>query len=119
MRGGPELASESPPPEPRSALKTLRDALEKAASMTQKTIEKATPALQRSLDASMDAAAAAFTRTMKTIDGGTTGDQAALLGAYRKLLAGQLEYVDARIKALEERQARAPQRAQAPMETEP
>ena len=67
----------------------------------------------------MEAAANAFNKTMKTIDGATTGDQAALLRAYRKLLAGQLDYVDARTKALEERQARSSQQTHPPVDTEP
>ncbi|MDG6956761.1 MAG: hypothetical protein JRN13_06495 [Nitrososphaerota archaeon] len=100
-------------------MKSVRDALKRAVGTTQKTIEKATPVIQKSLDASMEAAASAFTKTMKTIDGATTGDQETLLRAYRKLLAGQLDYVEARTKALEERQARSSQQTQPPVDTEP
>ncbi len=77
--------------------------MEKAVVTTQKSIEKATPAIQRSLDHSMEAAGGAFARTVKSIDGATAGDQARLFRAYRKLLAGQLDYVDSRIRALDEK----------------
>ncbi|MDG6929599.1 MAG: hypothetical protein JRN29_06150 [Nitrososphaerota archaeon] len=75
----------------------------KAVVSTQRTVEKATPVIQKSLEASLEAAGAAFTRTVKTIDGATAGDQARLFRAYRKILAGQIGYVDSRIAALEEK----------------
>ena len=76
--------------------------LEKAEDTTHKVLEKAAPALQKSIDTSMEAAANGFNSTMKSIDGATVDDQIKLLRAYRKFLAGQVNFVEDRIKAHEE-----------------
>lgn len=87
----------------RQTLKSLREILEKAESSAHDALEKAAPVVQRSLDLSMETAMKGFIKTMKTIDGATAGDQVKLLKAYRNLLGGQIEFVDARIRSLQEK----------------
>jgi hypothetical protein len=87
----------------RETLKIVKELLEKAEESTHKALDKAAPALQKSIDASMEGAAKGFGATMKSIDGATSGDQMKLLKAYRKFLGGQVDFVDSRIKALEEK----------------
>jgi len=88
----------------RQTLKGLKELLEKAEETTQKVLEKAAPALQKSIDSSMEAAASGFSASMKSIEGATAGDQVKLLNAYKKFLAGQMDFVEARIKDLEKPQ---------------
>lgn len=118
LRRGPELSAEPQKRAPRGALRSVVEAMERAVVTTQKSIEKATPVIQKSLDRSMKAAGVAFARTMKTIDGATAEDQARLFRAYRKLLAAQLDYVDSRIRALDERRPPPPV-PQGALDTEP
>jgi hypothetical protein len=87
----------------KQTLKSLKDLLEKAEESTHKALEKAAPTVQRSIDTSVEAAAKGFAATMQTIDGATTDDQLKLLRAYRKFLGGQADYVDGRIRILEEK----------------
>jgi len=87
----------------KQTLKTVMDLLEKARESTRKAIEDAAPGVQKSIDASVEAAGKAFTGTMQTIDGATGEDQLKILKAYRKFLGGQAGYVDDRIKDLEEK----------------
>jgi hypothetical protein len=82
-------------------LKSVKELLEKAEESTHKALDKAAPAMQKSIDVSIEAAANGFTATMKSIDGATSGDQVKLLRAYRKFLSGQADFVDSRIRALE------------------
>lgn len=85
----------------KQTLKSVKDLLEKAEESMQKALDKAAPAVEKSVGASMDAASKGFASTMKSIDGATTKEQMELLKAYRKVLTGQADFVDARIKALE------------------
>jgi hypothetical protein len=104
MRGREEPMSEGVSGgKARQAVARVREAMQKAEESTQKAIGAATPALSRSLEKSMEAASKAFGRTVKAIDGATASDQVALFRAYRRFLSGQLEFVDSRIKALEEK----------------
>jgi len=75
-------------------LQTVRELLEKAEESARKAVEKATPAVQKSVSTSMDAAGKGFNATMKSIDSATTREQLELLKAYRKVLGGQVDYVD-------------------------
>ena len=59
--------------------------------------------MQKSIDTSLEAAARGFNATLQTIDGATVADQVKLLKTYRRFLGGQVEYVDGRIAALEEK----------------
>ena len=102
---------------PGQTLRSVVEAMERAVVTTQKSIGKATPAIQKSLDHSVEAAGTAFARAMKTIDGATSGDQAKLFRAYRKLLEVQLDYVDSRIRALEGKRPPSPV-PQAALDTE-
>ena len=88
----------------KQTLKTVRELLEKAEGSTHKALEKAAPTVQKSIDASLEAGAKGFNATMKAIDGATQGDQLKLLRAYKKFLGGQSDYVENRIRALEEKQ---------------
>ena len=91
----------------KQTLKSLKELLEKAEDSTQRALEKAAPALQKSIDTSMGAAANGFNASMKSIDGATVGDQIKILKAYRKFLSGQVEFVETRIRALEEKASSA------------
>jgi vacuolar-type H+-ATPase subunit E/Vma4 len=92
----------------KQTLKTMKELLDKAEDTTHKALEKAAPALQKTLDSSMEAASKGFAATMKSIDGATLDEQATLLRAYRKVLGGQVEFVDARIQALEKKRTSKP-----------
>lgn len=87
----------------KKTLKTVRELLEKAEASTHKALEKAAPAVSKSIDSSIEAASKGFNSTMKTIDGATVGDQVKLLKAYRKFIGGQADYVDNRIRTLEDK----------------
>jgi len=97
------LNSEPATEKAKQTFKIVKELLEKAEDSTHRAFEKAAPALQRSIDKSMEAGTKGFNATMKSIDGATKGDQVKLLRAYRKFLSGQVDYVDSRIKALEEK----------------
>ncbi len=88
----------------KSALKSMRELLEKAEESAKKALDKATPAVQKSVVTSMDAAAKGFNSAMKSIDNATTKEQVEFLKAYRKLLGGQVDFVDSRIKTLESKE---------------
>ncbi len=85
----------------RNTLKTVRELLEKAEDSARKALDRTAPAVQKSVETSMDAASKGFAATMKSIDGATTKEQLEVLRAYRKVLGGQVDFVDSRIKALE------------------
>ena len=87
----------------KQTLKAMKERLEKAEESTHRALEKAAPAVQKSIDASVEAAAKGFSATMQTIDGATMEDQLKLLKAYRKFLGGQADYVDGRIRTLEDK----------------
>ncbi len=89
----------------KSTLQSVRELLEKAEESARTALNKATPAVQKSVVTSMDAAAKGFNATMKSIDGATSKEQLELLKAYRKVLGGQVDFVDSRIKTLESKQA--------------
>ena len=93
----------------KSTLQTVRELLEKAEETTRKAVNKATPAVQKSVVTSMDAASKGFTATMKSIDGATTRERLELLKAYRKVLGGQVDYVDSRITTLESKKPKQTQ----------
>ena len=97
------MSEDQEPPRTRQALKSVREVIEKARQSTEKALYRAAPVVHRSLASSVDAANKAFVKSMKTIDGATAGDQARLLKAYRKVLSGQVEFVDSRIRALEDK----------------
>ena len=97
------MSSEQVTERAKQTLKTVKEFLEKAEESTHKALERAAPTVQKSIDTSVDAAAKGFTSTMQTIDGATTDDQLKLLRAYRKFLGSQADYVDSRIRALEEK----------------
>ena len=87
----------------RQTLKTMKELLERAEESTHRALEKAAPAVQKSVDTSMEAAAKGFTATMRSIEGATGSQQLELLKAYRKFLGGQSEFVESRIRSLEEK----------------
>ena len=87
----------------KETIKALREVLERAEEAARTGISKAAPAIQKSLDNSLEAASKGFAGTMKTIDSVTEKEQLPLLRAYGKFLSGQAEYVEARVRVLEER----------------
>lgn len=97
------VSGEQAPPRTQQALKSVKEIIEKAQDSTEKALYRAAPVVQKSLVTSVDAANKAFAKTMRTVDGATAGDQARVLRAYRKVLSGQIEFVDSRIKAIEEK----------------
>ena len=101
--GCPEVSTEQMTEKAKQTLKTMKELLERAEESTHKALERAAPTVQRSIDTSVEAAARGFSTTMQTIDGATTDDQLKLLKAYRKFLGSQADYVDGRIRALEEK----------------
>ena len=93
----------------KQTFKSVREILEKAEESTHRALNKAAPAFQKSLDSSMETAARAFEKTVKSIDGATASDQVMLFKAYRRFLGGQVSFVESRIKALEEKSQAEPQ----------
>lgn len=91
----------------KQTLKTMKELLEKAEASTHKALEKAAPAVSKSIDTSLEAAAKGFNVTLQSIDAATVDDQAKLLRAYKKFLGGQADYVDKRIRDLEQKQSKA------------
>ena len=87
----------------KQTLESVKELLEKVEEATHRALERAAPVLQKSIDTSMETAAKGFSATMKSIEGTTSADQVKLLRAYRKFLAGQADFVDARIRAMEEK----------------
>lgn len=100
---GASMSEAQESPRTRQALKSVREVIEKAQESTEKALYRAAPVVHKSLAASVDAANKAFVKSMKTIDGATAGDQAKLLEAYRKVLSGQVEFVDSRLRTLEDK----------------
>jgi small-conductance mechanosensitive channel len=99
------MSSEQLTERAKDTLKAVREKLEKAEEAAHKGLVKAAPAVQKSLDASLDAASKGFNATMKTIGSATEREQLPLLRAYSRFLTGQAEYVQSRIRVLEERAA--------------
>ena len=97
------MGSEDLSAKAKQTLKSVKELLEKAEESTQKALEKAAPKVQKSVDDSMDSAAKGFTSTMKAIDGATAREQLGVLKAYRRFINGQGEFVDSRIKVLEDK----------------
>ena len=87
----------------KQTIRSVKEMLGKAEDSTHRALDRAAPAVVKSLDASLEAASKAFAKTTKTIDGATTDEQVKLFRAYKKLLEGQVGLLDARIMALEER----------------
>lgn len=79
--------------------------LEKAELTVHMELKKAAPSVQKSLDNSLEAVAKAFDSTIRTIDSKTETEQIGLLKAYRKFLTEQAEFVEVKLKRLEERTA--------------
>lgn len=97
------MSSEQVTAKAKQTLKTVRELLEKAEESTHKALEKAAPAVRKSVDTSMEATAKGFATTMKAIEGATGREQVELLKVYRRFLGGQVEFVESRIKSLEEK----------------
>jgi hypothetical protein len=87
----------------KQTYKSVKEMIDKAEGSTQKAIDRAAPVFAKSLDMSLEAASNAFQKTIKAIDGATAGDQARLFRAYKKVLEGQVGFVDAKIRALEDK----------------
>lgn len=97
------MSSEQVTERAKQTFKTVKELLEKAEDSAHKALAKAAPAVQKSVDTSMEAAARGFTATMKSIEGATAGQQLELLKAYKRFLVGQSEFVESRIRSLEEK----------------
>ncbi|MDE1853629.1 MAG: hypothetical protein KGI38_07775 [Thaumarchaeota archaeon] len=97
------MSSEPVKDKAKQTLKSVKQMLEKAEDSTRKALDKAAPTVQKSFDASMETASKAFEKTMRSFEGATAGDQVKLFKAYRKFLGGQVDFVESRIKSLEEK----------------
>jgi hypothetical protein len=84
----------------RDALKAVKELLEKAETAANRGLTRAAPAVQRSIDSSLEAAAKGFASTMRTIDSVTEKEQLDLLNMYDRFLSGQSEFVQARIRSI-------------------
>ena len=93
------------PEKTRDTLKSIMELLEKAEQTARKELTKAAPAVQKSLDASLEAAARGFNATTKNIDARTEMEQLGLLKAYGKFLAGQTGFVETKVRSLQGRAA--------------
>ncbi len=103
------MSSEQVSEKAKQTLKTVRELLEKAEDSTHKVLERAAPAISKSVDSSMEAAAKGFSSTMKSIDSATHEDQVKLLKAYKRFLGGQVDFVDSRIRDLEDKAGKSSQ----------
>jgi hypothetical protein len=99
------MSAGNPSPKSKGAWEAVKQGLEKAETAAQKAFNRAAPAVQKTLDTSLDATAKGFNATLRTIDSRTEREQMDLLQVYRKFLAAQVGYLDSRIKSLEERGA--------------
>jgi vacuolar-type H+-ATPase subunit E/Vma4 len=101
----------------RETLKSVKELLTKAEESTQRALNRASPAIQKSVDVSMQAASKGFTATMRAIESAAVEDQVKLLKVYRKFLSGQVQFVDSRITSLDKGknpgEQRSPDEAQA------
>ena len=87
----------------KDAWESFKELLAKTDAEVTKQIRQATPVVQRSVGASIETATRGFDSTMKGISKHTEREQLELLKAYRKFLSSQSEFVDARLKGLDER----------------
>lgn len=97
------MSSEEVAEKGKEAWKAVKNILEKAEQTVHKELQKAAPVVQRSLDSSLETASKAFSASVKTIDSRTEPEQLGLIRAYKKFLAAQLEYLDGKLKSLEDR----------------
>ena len=87
----------------KDAWESFKELLAKTDAEVRKEINQAAPAVQRSVGASIDTAAKTFDSTMKSISKHTEREQLELLKAYGRFLSSQSDFVDSRLKALDER----------------
>jgi len=85
----------------RDAIKSTQDFIDRTKKSLQTELAKTTPAIQHTLDQSLDEAGRALSNTMKSVDSKTTHEQLELLTSYRSFLQGQISFVDERIKSLQ------------------
>ncbi len=97
------MSSEQVATKAKETWRAVKDILEKAEDTVHKELSKAAPAVQKSLDASLEGAAKGFGATMKKIDARTEREQLELLKAYKRFLSGQVDFVEAKLKSLENR----------------
>jgi len=87
----------------KDAWESFKELLAKTDAEVRKEINQATPVVQRSVGASIETATKTFDSTMKSISKRTEKEQLELLKAYRKFLSSQSDFVDSRLKNLDER----------------
>jgi hypothetical protein len=88
----------------RQAWKALKDFLEKAEGAVEREVTRATPAVRRSLESSLESASKLFASTMKALDRHTEREQVEILKGYKVLLDAQSGFVESRLRSLEEKE---------------
>ncbi len=85
----------------KPAWRTLKEFLEKAEGAVHREVTKATPAVRKSLESSLDSGSKLFASTMKSIDVHTEREQVDILKGYKILLDAQSGFVESRLRSLE------------------
>ena len=85
------------------AWKVLKEFLEKAEGAVRREIARATPAVRKSLESSLESASKLFASTMKALDMHTEREQVEILKGYKVLLEAQSGFVEARLRSLEKK----------------
>lgn len=94
----------------KETLKSVREMLAKSEKAVHQQLEKTTPKVVNTLDASFEKASRGMSETLSTIDRKTRKEQIELLKAYRSFLQKQVDLIDGRLKAIESEE---PKRASA------
>jgi hypothetical protein len=86
----------------KDAWESFKELLAKTDAEVRKEINQAAPVVQRSVGASIETATRTFDSTMKSISKHTEREQLELLKAYKRFLSSQSDFVDSRMKNLDE-----------------
>lgn len=85
----------------KQAWKALRKFLEKAEGAIEREVIRATPAVRKSLESSLESGSKLFASTMKALDRHTEREQVEILKGYKVLLDAQSGFVQSRLRSLE------------------
>ena len=97
------MSTNHPPAREKEAWKALKEFLEKAEGAVRREVTRATPAVRKSLESSLESASKLFASTMKTLDRHTEREQVEILKGYKVLLDAQSGFVEARLRSLEKK----------------
>ena len=88
----------------KETFKSVRELLIALRKATHEQLTRTAPRVARTLDKSFDRASRSLSDTLKLISKKTNREQLELLKAYRSFLQKQTEFVEAKIRALEDQQ---------------